>query len=449
MTEENNNTVKSEEFEFIREEIKSRPLDRRKMIKNSLLVALSAVIFGLVACLTFVFLLPLVMNYSKTDNRGNTVTSVSFPEEDPEQEMTPEDMLIFDQKVEIDYSQFSQLTEEEIYSIISSRKFTISDYQSMYQSLKYVVNSLDDSLVKITALGSDGFGANWFDDTYEGSHVAPGLIVANNGVSLFILSYYDIVKNGASVIVTFSNGAHGTVVGINPDEETGLCVLEVSLSELSELTIDAISVAPIGSSYASNLLSGVMLAVGAPNGSYGSFTYGTITSTSEKLIVVDRFYRRLDTDMYGSKNAMGFLVTANGYVVGVISNKLNTPDTENMIRALGITEIKTLITQLSNNEKANYFGIIGNDVSPEAQHQYGVPQGVYVASVEIDSPAMRAGVQAGDIITKIGNSYIGSLNNFVSALKNEKSETPLDLVISREVKGQYKDMTLNISLENR
>ena len=91
-------TQEKDEFVFMREEIKSRPINRKKLMRNTMVAAISAVVFGLVACVTFALLAPFVIDRISGNEKEEEVkvepVVISFPEETVEEEMTPEDMIL-------------------------------------------------------------------------------------------------------------------------------------------------------------------------------------------------------------------------------------------------------------------------------------------------------------------------------------------------------------------
>lgn len=437
-------TGEEDKFNFIREEIKARPLDKRKVARNILIWILTAIAFGLVACLTFVILSPIVERMTEKP-KTNSVVSINYPTETPEEEMTPADMLP-EQDPQIDYETFQALTEEQINQIIASRKFTVSDYQGVYSSMGQIVDRVETALVKITATHE---GKDWFNELYENSNSTSGLIIAHNDVNYYILTYYDTIRSADSVLVTFSNGAQVAANLVKADEESGLCVVSVDESIISDVTKSAITVASLGNSFSASLPGSVIISMGSPDGSYGSVTYGMVTSVTEKITVIDNFYRIVKTDIYGSKHANGFLVTLGGYVVGVIADGITDEGSDNMIAAYGISELKTLIESLSNNTEMKYFGVKCKDIPNEAYFQYDVPKGVYVESVEMDSPAMLAGMQPGDIIASIGNSTVETMQSFSSAMKNEPAGQDIAVVVYRLVKDEYKKLALELTFGTR
>ncbi len=92
----------------------------------------------------------------------------------------------------------------------------------------------------------------------------------------------------------------------------------------------------------------------------------------------------------------------------------------NLVTGYGITDIKDIIENLSNGEAVPYIGIRGIDVTEEIMEQ-GIPQGVYVKEVDAESPAMTAGIQAGDIITSIDGEEVTSLSAYHDVLMEQKS----------------------------
>ena len=77
--------------EFMREKIKPKPVNKKKLLRRTVITALMAVVFGLVACFTFLVLEPVISNRLYPEEEPK---EVAFPEETPTEEMKPEDMLV-------------------------------------------------------------------------------------------------------------------------------------------------------------------------------------------------------------------------------------------------------------------------------------------------------------------------------------------------------------------
>ena len=125
----------------------------------------------------------------------------------------------------------------------------------------------------------------------------------------------------------------------------------------------------------------------------------------------------------------------------------NSSDLPNMISAIGITDLKPLIEKLSNGGSKPYLGIYGADVPANITSDQGVPQGAYVRRVEVDSPAMDAGIQSGDVITGFDGEEIGSYSDLLTALFGKNPGEEVKIRVQRSASGgEYEEMTLTAAL---
>ena len=445
---ENNEKEKSEDntenkdFVFMREQIKSHPVNKGKLAKSTLVSAISALVFGLVACVTFFVLAPIVSGYfEKDDTVEEAVKPVVFPEETIEEETNPEDMLITNEP-EIDLSEIAALSEEEIAKALSSVEFSISDYQKLYQSLSDLAQKTERSLVRVRTVTTD---TDWFNNMFEETSELSGLVVADNGVNLFIVTYAENLNTADEIYVTFANDVTVKAFDQMKDEHTGLCILTVPRLSINEATRKGIDVATLGISNTSKLVGSLVIAIGSPMGSYGSLNYGMITAANKNLRVVDHQYRQMTTDIYGSSAATGVIINLKGEVIGIIDTKYSDPDTKNLISAIGISELKKTIEKMINNQDLIYFGVTGSNVPEDAVLQYAAPRGSFVLSVEMDSPAMVAGIQAGDIIVSLDSKSVGSYSDVVAMIRDLEPDIEIPVIVSRFSQGEYKNINLSVT----
>ena len=441
-------TPKKEEGEdgyvFTREEIKKRPINKHKLARNTLLAAISAVVFGLVACITFALLSPFVMaRLNKDEETRPPVNTISFTEDTVEDEMSPEDMIVSHPEPEIDYSKFELLEEEQIREILASVKYSVSDYQDLYRSLAGIASEAQKFLVRVTPVKQS---TDWFSNITPSTSELSGFIAADNGTDYFILTYDNKLTDADSILVTFSNGVSVEADYIKKDKNTGLCVLMVAGDRINEVTANYISVAALGTSGLMSQVGSPVIAVGSPAGTYGSINYGIVTSNSKHINVTDYYYKHLTTDVYGSQNATGVFINLRGEVIGVIDTKFISGDTKNLVSGIGITELKKTIENLSNNREIPYFGITGDDVPASAVAAYGAPEGAIVTAVSMDSPAMAAGVQSGDIIVEFGGIQVGRFTDFIGAMKSMSGGETISLKVYRPVRDSYKELVLEAEL---
>ena len=275
------------------------------------------------------------------------------------------------------------------------------------------------------------------------------MIVANNGRAMLILVNLNNIKNAEKIVVTFCDQKQADAKLVQKDDSTGFAILSVSLMAIGEETMDVISIATLGSSNTSNMPGTPVMALGSPMGTSGSLCYGMITSSGTVIDQVDSAYKLIFTDMYGSKNATGVLVDLKGMVVGIIDNSYNGSDRGNLISAYGISELKRTITKMSNNQYRAYLGIHGADVPLEAILESGMPRGAYIKEIEMDSPAMTAGIQSGDVIVKINDTEIETYNELLNVLYNALPEDVVTITLMRQGIDSFQEMTVTVTLTRR
>ena len=169
-------------------------------------------------------------------------------------------------------------------------------------------------------------------------------------------------------------------------------------------------------------------------------------SSGTTIDQVDSAYKLLSTDIYGNRNATGVLVNLKGWIVGIIDNSYNGSDRGNLLSAYGISELKRTITKMSNNQDRAYLGIHGTDVPQEASLESGIPFGAYIKEIEMDSPAMTAGIQSGDVITQIGEEEITSYNELLNILYNSEPEDTINIILMRQGMEAYQKMEVEVTL---
>lgn len=425
--------------------IKKKPVNKRKLLRRTLTTAAMAVIFGLIACVTFLVLEPVISRWLNPEEEPQHVI---FPED--LEEMAPEDMLAGSTGEETpqpsgkDFSDSVQLEEEQIQEILSGVVLDLDNYKELYNSLSGYVNRLSQSMVTVTAVKSN---KDWFNDVLESTNQCYGLILEENGRELLILTSYSAVATAEKLTLTFFNDMQAEAQLKQQDLTTDMAVLSVELSELPfELSEEDSIMAVLGSSNIKNFSGTPVVALGSPMGSYGSVGYGIIASSNIQFYATDRNYKIMMTDIAGSKDASGILFNLQGQVIGVITNAKTGTDMDSMVHAYGITELKKVIENLSNNVKIPYLGISGMDVSKEANGELGVPYGAYVRQVDFDSPAMRMGIQRGDVIIGMNDKVITNFANYSNGLLQMEAGQTIELTVMRMVRNEYREMKFSIEL---
>ena len=429
--------------DFLIEKIKQRPINRRKLIRRTIITAAMAVIFGLIACFTFLVLEPI---FSKWLNPEEEPQVIVLPED--QEEMLPEEMLAENQPTESPSPEPSEegvvLEPEQIEEILSGVVLTKQNYKELYAALSEYTEELNRYMVMVTAVTSN---IDWFSTVQESSNQTSGVIVDNNGKELLVLTNASPLRSAESLSLTFYNGQQANAQIKQQDSYTNLAVLSVALTDLPEELREKEEIYPEIDFTVSEKQPGTpVIALGSPMGTGNSIGYGMITSTSIPYSVPDRNYRILQTDILGSQNGSGVLFNLDGQVVGIITGNKSVSDMKNVIYAYKTGDLKRILENLLNGKELAYLGISGVNVTPEASGDLGVPLGGFVTKVDMDSPAMLAGIQQGDVITNIDGRGISTFNEYTGIIMQLEPGTTVEMTVKRKSQEEYKEMSFLVAL---
>lgn len=441
------------DYEFMREKIKERPINRRRLTRRMVITAGMAVLFGLIACLTIILLEPVL---GKLVNPGNEMElqEVRLPEVVTDEEPLDEDVVILPYE-ETPIQDMNLIDPEDVSGNSASANrvpssdtpvLELEDYQTLHRKMYNLSAEVSNSMVTVTGISEDmDFGG----DSQFSIQGTPGLIIADNGVELLILADTERLTDAESIRVTFCDGEAETAVLKQSDADTGLGIYGVTLSDIATSTKETYTLATLGSSYTTTLPGSSVIAVGDPMNTGSSVCYGSITSVEGRVTYADASYQLLMTDIYGSQEGTGILINLKGHVIGFISQRHNAEGLENLIHAYGISSIRSLIEDMSNEEARSYLGLFLTDVTKEAMDFVGIPQGAYVTKVDLESPAMSYGIMVGDVIVKINEREILDVNDYIQVI-NELSPGDMVTITYERLSGEsYKEVTVSIPLEEK
>ncbi len=439
--EENQNQNNTD---FMKETIKQRPLNKRKLVRRTLITAAMAGIFGMVACFTFLLLEPVISNRLYPEEEPE---SIVFEEETEENEILPEDMIADESQMQPEETEPPALEDEQIAQVLSEMQLGTNDYLTLFNEMNKVAKEVQKSIVTVVGVTSD---VTWLDNEYENEGVVSGVVVADNGKELLILANIRSIKDAEILKVAFSDGSEYEAEMKKKDNNTGFAIISIQKSIVKESTVAIAKPVALGSSAGSSLVGIPVIAIGRPVGTEGSLCYGNITSTGNSITLPDSNYKYLTTDIYGSTSASGIIINLKGQIVGTNATSYNASDMKNMISAVGITELKKVVESLSNNKDIAYFGVYGVDVTKEANEEMGVPFGAYILEIDMDAPAMNAGIQSGDIIVRIGEKEITNYAALVETLLTFKPEETVTVGLMRQGPEGYIEMEVEavLSLKN-
>ncbi|MDX6274291.1 MAG: putative serine protease PepD [Frankiales bacterium] len=321
-------------------------------------------------------------------------------------------------------------------NVITGAATSVSGGTSPTEQLARVAAAVQPSVVSITVT------------TQGGGDEGSGVIVRSDGMVLTNNHVVEAAADGGGTIsVKLSNGstAAATIVGRDPS---------VDLAVIKMTGVSGLTVATLGSS-AGLHVGDTVLAIGSPLGLDGSVSAGIVSALHRTVSLRDS----QNTNPFGQQqstqtaslgdaiqtdaainpgNSGGALVDSTGHIVG-INSAIATAGTNGNIGvgfAIPIDEAKSVMGQLINGQTPTH-AVLGVNVT-DAQ----TGDGALIQAVVAGSAAAKAGLQAGDVVTKIGDTAIDSSSALAAAVR---AHQPGDKVLVHFLRGGT-DRTLTITL---
>lgn len=406
--------------EFVREKIKDKPKNYKRIWIRFLTAAGCGIVFALTAVLVMLLMLPSLREELKENTPDTQVQNSQEPETEDTQEatQTPDD------------------TQEQKETI---REFTIDDYQKIQTQLYSIGNVANKSIVTITSVVSD---TDWFNTSYEREGQGSGTIVGDTGSKLLILTERKVIKDASKINVTFIDDSVAPAELMKYDGNTGLAVLAVAKDKMEKSTLSLIKIMSMGNSSTVHKGS-IVIALGSPLGTNYSILTGNITSTGNEISTQDSNYSVYTTDIVANKNASGILINTDGEMIGVVMQNYSAAST-GALTAVDVTELNRIMELLYASRDVPYLGAHISTVTDKIANTYGIPKGVYIKEVEMDSPAMNAGLQSGDVIQKIDDKDITTDDSYTDAVLGLTPGETYSVVFMREGSNGYKELTCEI-----
>lgn len=412
--------MQENKYEFIKEKRKEIPVNKKKVAMQTGYVCVLALVFGVIASCVIAFLQPKIAAVLYPEQ----TPMVSIPEDEPTEMTTTEEQESIQTEVEA--------PPEGTINMVDWQP-TLEDYQMIQSQLYAIGQQANRFVVTVTGVQS---GTDWFNNDYENKDQASGIIIANNSQELLILTEKKVIVSAQEIHVTFIDDVTVQATMKQYDGNTGIAILSVPLSEIEETTMREISIATLGNSL--SIPQGTLaIAVGSPMGVNFSILTGNITSTTNTISTVDANYSVFTTDIVASESGSGALINARGEVIGLVMQDYSRQGDENTLTAVSISDLKTLIEKLSNGNEVAYLGLGISTVTSEIEKEYDIPRGVYIKEVKMDSPAMAAGLQSGDVIVEMDGVTVYDESIYERRMSQVKPGDNVRIIIKRQGTDGY------------
>jgi Do/DeqQ family serine protease len=265
-----------------------------------------------------------------------------------------------------------------------------------------------------------------------------GVVVSQDG---YILTNNHVVEDANQVKVTFPDKREYVAKVVGTDKATDVAVLKIDQHNLPVLPLSDSSRAQVGD---------VVLAIGNPFGLNGTVTMGIVSATGRSALGIERFEDFIQTDAsINPGNSGGALINTRGELVGINTAILagDSGGNQGIGFAIPINLARNVMDQIREHGKVTrgFIGILPQEITPDMAKAFGKQdlQGIAVAEVEPNSPASRAGLQVGDVITAINNNPVTDVKSFRLQVAGMAPGTNMSLKVFRN--GSFKEMPLTLA----
>ena len=287
--------------------------------------------------------------------------------------------------------------------------------------------------------------------TSEESGSASGIIVAEKDGKMYIATNNHVVEGATDVNIIFNDESTAEATVKGTDSSTDLAVVEVDMNKLSADTKKNLKIAVVGDSNKTKV-GEQAIAIGNALGYGTSVTVGYISAKDREINEEDSAGVKLfQTDAaINPGNSGGALVNSRGEVIGINSSKFASEEIEGMGFAIPMATAEPILEDLMNQKEIAekdqaYLGITGRDVTSEYAKAYGFPEGIYVSEVSENSPAERAGLKAGYIITELNGKTVKTLEQLQERLSRCEAGEKGTLTVQVASGGEYQEKTLEVT----
>lgn len=256
-----------------------------------------------------------------------------------------------------------------------------------------------------------------------------GVVVSPDG---YILTNNHVVEGATDVKVQFSDKHEYPAKIVGTDKYTDVAVLKIDKTGLTTLPLADSSRSQVGD---------VVLAMGNPFGLGQTVTMGIISAKGRAGLGIERFEDFIQTDAAINRgNSGGALIDTHGELVGINTAILSGDGggNEGIGFAIPANLARNVMEGILKNGKVThgFMGIIPQELTPEMAKEFNMTDGhgVLIAQVSPDSPASKAGLKVGDVISAINGNAVEDVNNFRLTIAGFASGTTVHLKIVREGK---------------
>lgn len=323
-----------------------------------------------------------------------------------------------------------------VVSVINLKRQSSSSTNSLYNSL----------------FGDDEGSSSKKNGKLETYSEGSGVVYMKSNGKGYIVTNNHVISGSDAVQVQFANGKTVSAKVVGKDSTTDLAVLSIDAKYVTQTaefgdskslqagqTVIAVG-SPLGSEYASTVTQGI---VSAP-----ARTIETSSGNQQTVIQTDA--------AINPGNSGGALVNSAGQVIGINSMKLAQSSDGTSVEGMGFAipsnEVVTIVNELVKKGKITRpqlgVRVVALNGIPEAYRsrlkiKSSLKNGIYVASINKNSSASRAGMKSGDVITAVDGKKVDDVSSLHSILYSHKVGDTVNVTVNRN----GRNVSLKVKLE--
>ncbi len=263
-----------------------------------------------------------------------------------------------------------------------------------------------------------------------------GVIVSPQG---YVLTNNPVIDNADQIAVALRDGRSSSAALVGKDTDTDLAVLKIDLRDPPAIVLGQSGALRVGD---------VVLAMGNPLAVGQSVTMGIVSATGRHQLGLNNFEDFIQTDAaINQGNSGGALVNAAGELVGINTAIISqSGGSEGIGFAIPVDLAKGVLKQIIEHGSVvrGWLGVELQDITPELAESFGLgdTEGVLIAGVLRDGPAHQAGLQPGDVITRMNDRPVGEGRELLAAVAVVLPGTQSTLTVLRS--GVQQQVTVQV-----
>lgn len=293
----------------------------------------------------------------------------------------------------------------------------------------------------VVSINCSAVSTNIFGQQTESASSGSGFIYTADG---YIVTNQHVVANASSINVTLYNGDTYPATLVGSDSDYDVAVLKIDAKDLPAVTLGSSTDVNVGDT---------VMAIGNPLGELTfSMSQGIVSCVNRAINVEGTPFNMIQVDAsINPGNSGGPLMNLYGEVVGIVSAKYSSyanTTVEGLGFAIPINDVQSIIKDIMENGSVGnkaYMAITAGTMTQQmaAQYKINATEGVFVYSVEDGGGGDKAGLKLGDVITKLNDTQITSMEDLSAAKKGFKAGDTVTLTVLRDGKEITTQLTFD------